>query len=181
MVKIILIGIAVIGIPASGLLVYAFFKSPEMHVSRELFINATPEAIFPHINDSKKSYQWVTWMDDDPKVVMNYSGPSEGLGSIASWKSNGMMGEGTADIIESVANRSVKTKLSFLKPMELSQLLVVSLSPSTGGTLVRLSLSWNNPFILRLMCIFSDMEKKMGGLFEKALSNLKRIVEVTSK
>jgi hypothetical protein len=92
-----------------------------------------------------------------------------------------MMGEGSAEIVESVVNRSVKTKLSFLKPMEMSQLLDVSLNPSTGGTLVRLSLGWNNPFILRLMCIFADMEKKMGGSFEKALSNLKRIVEVTSK
>jgi hypothetical protein len=31
------------------------------------------------------------------------------------------------------------------------------------------------------MCVFSDMEKKMGGSFEKALSNLKRMVDVTSK
>jgi len=180
MVKIILIGIAVIGIPVGGLLVYAFFKSPEMHVSRELLINATPEAIFPHINNSRKANQW-NWMCDEPGLEMSYSGPEAGLGSVGSWKSEGMMGVGTAEIVESVVSRSVKTKLSFIKPMEMSQLSEVSLNPSTGGTLVRLSFTWNNPFILRLMCIFSDMDKKMGDSFEKALSNLKRIVEVTSK
>jgi hypothetical protein len=120
-------------------------------------------------------------MDDDPKAVISYSGPADGVGSVASWKSNGMMGEGSAEIVGSVVSRSVKTKLSFLKPMEMSQLLEVSLSPAAGGTLVRLSQSWNNPFILRLMCIFADMEKKMGGSFEKALSNLKRITEGASK
>jgi hypothetical protein len=152
-----------------------------MNVVRELQIGAIPEVIFAHINDPKKSGKWTTWMDDDPNVAMSYTGPSEGIGSIASWKSTGMMGEGTSEIVESVPSRSVKTKMSFIKPMELSQLFEVSLAPSNGGTSVRLSMSWRNPFIMRLMCMFADMEKKMGGSFEKALSNLKRIVEGASK
>ena len=169
--------LGVVGIAVFGLLIYAFFKSLEMQVVRDLQINATPDSIFSHLNDPKKSAKWTTWMDDDPNVVMNYSGPSEGMGSIASWKSTGMMGEGTAKIVESVVNHNVKTRMSFIKPMELSQLFDVSLVPSNGGTLVRLSMSWQNPFVMRLMCIFADMEKKMGGSFEKALTNLKHIAE----
>lgn len=165
-----------VGATVSGLLLYAAFKSGEMHIARELLIKAPPEAIFPHINNSKKANQW-NWMCEEPGLEMSYSGPEAGLGSVASWKSKSMMGVGTAEIVESVANRSVKTKLTFVKPMEMSQLSEVSLNPSAGGTLVRLSFTWNNPFILRLMCMFSDMDKKMGGSFEKGLSNLKRIVE----
>lgn len=168
--------VILVGIAGGGLLLYAVFKSGEMHVSRELLIKAPPEVIFPYINDSKKANQW-NWMCDEPGLEMSYSGPEAGLGSVASWKSKGMMGVGTAEIVESIANRAVKTKLTFIKPMEMSQLSEVSLDPSTEGTLVQLSFTWNNPFILRLMCMFSDMDKKMGGSFEKGLSNLKRIVE----
>jgi hypothetical protein len=169
--------LAVAGIGVVGLLGYAYFKSPEMHVSRELLISATPEMIFNHANNSKKFFQWATWMDNDPSVEMNYSGPSEGLGSFVSWKSKGMMGEGTAEVVESVANRSVKRKLTYIKPMEMSQLSEISLSPSNGATLVRLSMSWNNPFVIRLMCIFANMEKKMGATLEKDLLKLKQLVE----
>ena len=117
-------------------------------------------------------------MEDDPNVAMNFSGPAEGVGSKATWKSDGMMGEGSAEIVESVVNRLVKTRLSFIKPMELIQVSEFSVTPSAGGTLVRMSMSWSNPFAMRLMCIFADMETKMGASFEKGLSNLKRIVEM---
>jgi len=170
--------VAVVGIAVTSVFGYAFFKSPEMHVARELLINTPPEAIFPQINDSKKAFQWMSWMDDDPAVKMSYSGPSEGLGAVASWKSTGKMGEGTAEVVESLPNRLVKTKLTYSKPMEMSQFAEISLTPSNGGTLVHWSMSWKNPFIFRLTCMFANMDKMMGATFDKGLLKLKTLVEV---
>jgi hypothetical protein len=172
--------IVAVGIVVSGLLIYAFFKSPEMNVAQELLINATPDAIFPYINDLKKSFTWLTWLDDDPDAGINYSGSSEGVGAVASWKSTGHMGVGTAEVVKSIPNRSVQMKLIYIKPMAMSQLAEISLTSSNRGTLAHLSMKWNNPYILRLMCIFVSMDKLMSASFVKGLLNLKQLVENAS-
>lgn len=165
------------GIGVVGFLIYVALKSPDMYIERELLIKAAPEKIFPFINNTKLSFEWTTWMADDPNAKISYVGPSEGLGSIANWESKGNMGIGNSEIIESITNQSVKSKLTFIKPMEMSQLTEVSLNATSEGTLVHMSLTSKNPFILRLMCVFGDMDKMMGGAFEKALLNLRGLVE----
>ena len=160
----------------SGVLLYAALKSPEVHIAREILIDAPPEAIFPYLNNSKKTTAWMTWTEDDPSVKMTYSGPDEGKGSTANWESKGNMGTGSAEIIESIPNRSVKTKLTYTKPMEMSQMAELSLKPSAKGTVVVWSLDSRNPFILRLMCLFGNMEKMVGTAFDKGLARLKNTV-----
>lgn len=110
---------------------------------------------------------------------MIYSGPPEGVGSKSNWDSNGQMVTGEAEVIESIPNQVVKTKLTYTRPMEMSQMAEVSLTPSADGqTLVKWSVSGKNTFIGRLMCVFINMDKMVGAQFEKGLTNLKKLVEV---
>lgn len=175
MIKKLLIGLLIAGV---GLSVYAWSRPSEMFISREVVLSATPEEIFPYINNSVKSNEWMPWQESDPGVKMSYSGPAEGVGSKSSWDSSGQMGTGEALVVTSVPNQVVKTQLTYTKPMHMSQLAEVSLTPVDGGTRVRWSVTGQNNFLCRLMGVFMDMDKLVGGQFEKGLSNLKAKVEV---
>ncbi len=164
-----------------GFLAYVATRPSQMQISRELVIGASPEAIFPFVNSSRRADEWMPWRDDDPQVKMVYSGPEEGVGSTSSWTSVGRMGVGQAVIVESVKNQVVKTQLSYTKPMQMSQLAEFSLKPVEGGTLVRWSVFGKNSFVGRFFCVFMDMEKIVGGNFEKGLRTLKGKVETQGK
>lgn len=161
----------------SALITYAAFKEPRQEIVREITIKATPEKLFPYLNNSQKMNDWMPWQDSDPSAKMNYSGPAEGVGSKSSWNSAGKMGTGDAVIIESIPNQSVKTQLTYTKPMNMSQIALMTLTPSNGETLVRWSVNGHNSFIFRMVGAFCSMDKIVGGEFEKGLLKLKKAAE----
>lgn len=160
-----------------GLLTFAAFQPAEYSISRELVMKAPAEAIFPFINNSQKSNSWMPWSEVDPNAKMSYSGPDEGVGSKSSWEGNGQLGVGEALVVESNPNQNVKTQLTYTKPMHMSQMAEISLTPATEGTLVKWTVSGQNSFVGRLMCVFMNMDKMVGSQFEKGLTKLKSMVE----
>ena len=160
-----------------GFLTYVAVQPTQMMVARELVVNASPQTIFPHINHSKKANAWMPWQDSDPEATMTYSGPEEGVGSKSSWNSKGKMGTGEALVTESIVNQVVKTKLTYTKPFQMSQLAEMSLTPATGGTSVKWAVSGHNNFFFRMIGVFMDCDKMIGSEFEKGLLKLKNIVE----
>jgi uncharacterized protein YndB with AHSA1/START domain len=167
----------VIVVGVVGFLLYVGFKPSDFAVAREITVKAPPEAIFPYINNSKKAGDWMPWAEIDPRMKMSYSGPDEGVGSKSSWESPGQMGVGEALVVESTQNQSVKTQLTYTKPMVMSQMAEVSLTPSADGTVVKWAVSGKNSFMGRLMCTFMDMDKMIGGQFMQGLTKLKSLVE----
>jgi uncharacterized protein YndB with AHSA1/START domain len=169
--------LVVLAVLMAGFFIYVAVQPSEYLIARETVVKASPEAIFPHINNSKKMNDWMPWKEHDPQVVTTFSGPEEGVGSTSSWNSPGQMGEGEAVVLESQPNKLVKTRLSNKRPFKMEQLAEVSLEPVAEGTKVRWAVSGNNTFMGRLMCVFINMDKMIGGQFEKGLSNLKATVE----
>jgi acyl-CoA thioesterase FadM len=170
--------LSILAIVIIGLLIYAGFKTPEMDIERKISIKASPEKLFPFINNSRTMNDWMPWQDADPTGVLNYSGPTEGVGSRATWNSKGKMGAGESEIVESIQNQIVKTKLTYTKPMVMSQLAYVSLNPqSNGETLVTWSVNCHNTFVFRVFGIFVNVDKMVGGEFEKGLAKLKNMAE----
>lgn len=166
----------VFGLLIAIILVTAGLKSPEMQVSREVVINASAEEIFPYINNSQKSYEWMPWAEADPAMEINFTGPAEGVGSSSNW--NGKeMGIGKSVVVESVENQLVKTELAYTEPFAMSQLAQLSLTPESNGTKVTWSVSGQNNFIFRLMSIFIDCDEMIGGEFDKGLNKLKSLAE----
>src|SRR5690348_4186807 len=107
MKKIALALVVVVG----GFLGYVAMQPSAMSISREVVIKAPAEAIFPLVNSSKRSNDWMPWKAMDPNLQMSYSGPDEGVGSASSWQSEGQMGKGQSVVIASVPNQLVKTEL----------------------------------------------------------------------
>lgn len=168
------VGVAVVIV---GFLGYVATRPAQMMVVREITVNATPDKVFPYINHSKKADAWMPWKDSDPGVKITYSGPEEGLGSKSNWVSDGDMGTGEALVVESVLNQVVKTQLTYTKPFQMSQLAEISLTPVAGGTQVKWLVSGQNNFFFKMMGVFMDCDKMIGGEFEKGLLKLKSQVE----
>ncbi|MCX6108436.1 MAG: SRPBCC family protein [Proteobacteria bacterium] len=167
-----------------GLIILVFFgyiysRPATMLISRELLIKASPEKLFPYINNAQKSNEWMPWAESDPGVKMVYTGPQEGLGAISSWDSTGKMGTGQAEVVESVALKVVKTQLTYTKPMVMKQLAEVSLNPTAEGTVVRWSVTGENGFLGKLFGVLMNMDAMVGGEFEKGLGKLKAIAEAS--
>jgi hypothetical protein len=177
MIKKIFVGLGVI---VAAILIIASVQSPEMTVSREIEIAATPDHLFPFINNSKRSYEWMPWSESDPTVEMKYSGPDAGVGASSSWVGK-EMGVGTAEIVESISNQVVKTKLTYTQPFAMSQLAEVSLKTISGGTLVKWSVSGQSNYFFRIIGIFVSTDKMIGGEFEKGLKKLKTLTETKNR
>lgn len=156
---------------------YAAFQTPDYSISRTVVIKASPETLFPFINSAEKSYSWMPWQDMDPDVKMNYAGPSEGVGSVGSWTSEGQMGIGKSTIIESVPYQFTKIQIAYQKPFVMEQLAEMSLLPVADGTAVKWSVTGKNNLIGRVFCLFMNMDKMVGGNFELGLNKLKTKIE----
>ncbi|MES2963888.1 MAG: SRPBCC family protein, partial [Bdellovibrionota bacterium] len=113
----------------------------------------------------------------DPQATMVYEGPDEGVGAKASWDSTGQLGTGSATIVETIPNQRVRIQLAYTKPMEMVQTSDYIIEPSGEESKVTWRVEGKNSFIGRVMCLFMNMDKMVGGMFEKGLSNLKSVVE----
>lgn len=176
MIKKILAGLALIlGI----FVVVAAIRPADYLIKRDIVINAKPEAIFPFLVSTKKADTWMPWKETDPQVQITYSGPEEGMGLISSWDSPGQMGTGKAEVVGVIANQSVKTKITYAKPMEMNQDSEFTLTPQGESTQMTWTVTGNQPFFARLICtvMFMNMDQYVGGMFEKGLNKLKLIVE----
>lgn len=176
MIKKILVGF---GVVLGIFMVIAALKPSEYLIKRDVLINAKPEAIFPYLNSTKNADLWMPWKEQDPQVKMTYLGPEEGLGSMSSWDSPGQMGTGKAEVVGVIANQSIKTKITYSKPMEMNQDSEFALTPQGEGTQMTWTVTGSQPFFARLMCtlMFMNMDKYVGGMFEQGLNKLKLIVE----
>ncbi len=170
------IGIGVLGAIAL-FLGYVAFQSADYEIHREVSIQASVETIFPYLNSSKLGEKWGPWLEVDPQSRMSYSGPDAGVGSRADWTGGKQLGTGSATIVESIPNQRVKMKLEYTEPMKMEQDSEYSIQSSGNQSIVRWSVRGKNTFMGRLMCVFVDMDKLVGQMFEKGLSNLKNLVE----
>lgn len=164
-------------------LIYVSLMPSHYLIKRDILISAKPEAIFPYLVSMKKADQWMPWKDADPEVKNTYEGPDSGLGAISRWESNGRMGFGQAEVVEVIENQRVKTKISYTKPMQFTQESEFNLTAGTEGVVMTWTASGESPFVNRLICALGimNMDKYVGGEFEKGLKKLKILSEASTK
>ncbi len=176
MIKKILAGL---GFILAIFVIVAALRPEDYLIKRDISISANPEIIFPFLVNAKSADSWMPWKEHDPQVKNTYSGPEEGVGSTSHWESPGQMGTGKAEVVEAILNKSVKTKITYTKPMVMNQDSEFILNPEGDSTKMTWTVTGKQPFFARLMCtlMFMNMDKYVGGMFEQGLAKLKAIVE----
>jgi len=71
----------------------------------------------------------------------------------------------------------VTYKLDVTKPMEAHKVVAFTLAPRGDGTNVTWAMRGPMPFVNKVMTLFFDMGKAVGGEFEKALASVKALAE----
>ncbi len=174
MVKMIL-GVIVLFIAA--MLIYAATKPNSFRIQRSLEIKASPDQIFPLINNFHAWEAWSPWERVDPAVKRTYLGESSGQGAIYEWRGNQDIGQGRMEIIESQSPARLVIKLDFIKPIEAHNTVEFVLESHGDATTMTQSMYGPSPFISRVMGLFFNMEKMVGEKYEEGLARIKSIVE----
>jgi uncharacterized protein YndB with AHSA1/START domain len=160
-----------------GLLVFAATKPDTFRVERTAVINAPPEKIFAVINDFHKWNSWSPWEKLDPGMKRTHTGSSSGKGSVYAWEGNKKVGAGRMEITETSSPSQVVIKLDFLKPFEAHNVTEFTVRPNGQGTNVTWKMQGPYPYMMKVVSIFSNMDKAIGKDFAAGLTNLKSIAE----
>ena len=174
----------VLGILATVVVVFCIvvaMQPSDYRVSRSVTMAAPPALVFPHVNELKKWEPWLPWMKLDPNATSKFEGPEGGKGAAMSWAGNNEVGEGKMTVTESRPNELVRFRLEFYKPMAGESDAEFTFKPEGNGTTVTWSMTGKNNFIGRAMCLVMNMDKMIGGQFEKGLNSIKSIVETPAK
>jgi uncharacterized protein YndB with AHSA1/START domain len=174
----IIAGVLVVGI--IGVLAYATTAPDTFAVQRSIAIKAPPEKIFPLINELKTMNEWNPFAKQDPTIRLTYSGPASGKGAANSWDSDGSAGQGRLEITDSAPPSQVTMRLDMAKPMEGHNTIVFALQPQADGTQVTWSMTGAMSYVAKVICTFVNMDRMIGGEFEKGLAELKAMAEKRS-
>ncbi len=158
-------------------LAVASSKEDEFRVERHVVINASAEKIFPWLEDPRLTTEWSPWEKKDPNLKKTFSGAEKGVGAVYEWEGNKEIGAGRLEITEVVPAKRVIMDLRFFRPMKGENIAEYNVRPEAGGTEVKWSIRGPMPFMTKVMSVFMDMDKMIGGEFEKGLNDLKGLAE----
>ena len=178
MLKKILIGIVVV---IGGFLGIVAIQPAEFRVVRSATIAAAPAAVFAQVNDFHLWQAWSPWEKIDPQMKRTYEGAPSGTGAVYGWAGNNDVGEGRMTLEESRPSELVRIRLDFLKPFAATNTAEFAFKPEGGGTSVTWSMEGKKNFVSKAFCMFMDMDKMLGGQFEKGLAQMKAVVEAPAK
>ena len=178
MLKKILIAIAAIVVV---FVVVVAIQPSEFRITRMATMSAPPPAVFAQVNDFHNWDAWSPWAKLDPAAKTTFEGPSAGTGAIFRWAGNKEVGEGSMTITESRPPDLIRIKLEFLKPFTATNTTEFTFTPEGNQTAVTWSMAGKNNFIAKAVGLFMNMDKMVGGQFERGLGNMKSVVETPSK
>ena len=178
MLKKILIALAVIVIV---FLVVVALQPADFRIARSATISAPPSAVFTLVNDLHKWESWSPWAKLDPAMKTTYDGPPTGTGASYAWVGNREVGEGRMTITESHPDDLVRFKLAFLKPMKATHASEFTFKPEGNQTIVTWSMTGTNGFVEKAFSLVMNLDKMVGGDFEKGLAQMKTLLETAPK
>lgn len=172
-----LVLIVLLVVVAGTLIAVASTRSDDFQVTRSTTIAAPAPVVFDQVNNLKKWQAWSPWASRDPDIKLTYSGPESGTGATYAWTGNREVGTGKMTITESHPHEKVQFRLDFLEPFAATNTATFTLTPEGDKTNVTWNMSGKNNIVSKVMCMLMDMDKMIGGDFEKGLSAMKSIAE----
>ncbi len=178
MIQIVLIILAgAIGV----LLAIIAWQPSTFHIARSIAIRASAPAIFSQVNNLRNWQAWSPWEGIDPSMKRVYDGEASGTGAVYSWAGNPQIGEGRMTITESRPHELVRIRLEFIKPFAATHTAEFLLEPEGNNTTVTWTMSGTNSFVAKGISFFMNMDKMIGGQFEKGLQQLASVVEAAER
>ena len=174
MLKWILIGVAAV---VAVFAIVVALQPSDFRIERSATVRAPAAAAFAQVNDFHNWRAWSPWEKIDPALRRSYEGPQAGAGATYAWQGNKDVGEGRMTILESRPGELVRIKLEFFKPIAATNTAEFSFRSVGDGTAVTWTMTGQNNFLARAICVFVNMDRMVGGMFEQGLAQMKTVVE----
>ena len=169
-----LIGLAGVALALLGVVAT---RPSEFRVARSALIAAPASAVFAQVNDFHNWRAWNPWAKLDPALTEGYAGAPAGAGAVYTWAGNREVGEGRMTIIESRPHELIRIRLDFAKPFAGTSVGEFTFTPAGDQTEVTWSMTGTNNLMAKAIHLVVDMNRMIGGNFEKGLAAMKSVVE----
>jgi uncharacterized protein YndB with AHSA1/START domain len=163
------------------LAVFVATRPSRFHVERSVTIAAPPESVFAHVDDFHAWADWSPWEKLDPGMKRTFRGAPSGVGATYAWSGNDKVGEGRMAIEKSEKPSLVSVRLEFLKPFSATNTATFTFAGVAGGTKATWAMDGTNDFVAKAIHLVMDMDKLVGGDFERGLAALKAVAERAPK
>ncbi|HSU14344.1 SRPBCC family protein [Longimicrobium sp.] len=145
-------------------------------IQRTATIAAPAEVVYAQLDDLHRWGQWNPFEKSDPGIRLAFAGPASGVGSSYHFVGK-RAGEGRMTISGVRPNERVTVRADFIKPMAATHQIEFTLKPAPGGVAVTWAMSGRNGFLGKAVSLVMNMDRMVGGEFEKGLADLKRVSE----
>ena len=174
----IIIGIVIVVIV---FVVVVAMQPSEATITRSMTMPLPPAPIFAQANDFHKWEAWSPWTKLDPAAKNSFEGAPSGEGAIFTWSGNDKIGAGKMAIIESKPSELIRIKLEFYRPFPGINDTLFTFKPEGNQTTVTWTMTGKRTFLAKMFCMFMNMDKMVGGEFEKGLAQMKAAAQATTK
>jgi len=159
-------------------LVIVAMQPPTFTVERSAKMSAPPQRVFAQVNDFHNWDAWSPWAQLDPNCKNTFEGPPAGTGAKFAWDGNKKVGAGRMTITDSRPPELVQIKLEFLRPFAATNTTLFTFKPiGVNQTQTTWTMRGEKNFMSKLFCMFANMDKMVGGDFERGLAKIKSLTE----
>src|SRR5256885_3916227 len=170
--------IALTAVALVAILAIAIAPRPaDYRVSRSQSIDALASGVYAQVADFHRWKAWSPWEKLDPSMQTEYAGEAGTPEASYAWKGNDKVGEGRMTIIDARPGQLIAIKLEFIKPFASVATTRFDFTPQGGTTQVTWTMDGHNDFAGKAFSLVMDMDKMVGGDFERGLAQLKAVAE----
>ncbi len=174
-IKYILLGIVAI---VALILIIALFTKKDMQVTKSVIINKPLAEVFNYVKLLKNQDAYSKWGSMDPNMKKTYTGTDGTVGFISAWEGNKDVGAGEQEILKIEEGKRIDYSLRFIKPFK-SNADAFMIFEDAGNNQTKVSWGFKSkmPYPMNAMCLFVNMDEKVGADFQIGLDNLKKKME----
>ena len=177
MTRVLLYAVATLAVLLVVFLVVASRQPDTFRVERAAMVAAPPAKVFAEVDDLHNWRNWSPWQEVDPNMTQTYTGPQSGAGASMAWSGNSKAGRGRMTVVESHPTDLVRIRLEFIKPFASTSESEFTFSPGGDQTVVTWVMTGQNNLMFKAMHMVMNMDKILGGDFERGLAKLKTVSE----
>lgn len=150
-------------------------------VARSTLVLAPAPAVYARVADFHGWEKWSPWEKLDTGMQKVFSGTGGAPGATYAWKGNDKVGEGRMTLLDARPAEALAIRLEFVKPFASVCATNFQFAPEGSGTQVTWTMEGDNDFIGKAFSLFLDMDKMIGGDFERGLASLKALAEADQR
>ena len=169
--------LAVLVLAIAAFAVFVAMQPAAFRIVRTAKVAAPPDKVFAEVNDFHRWQAWSPWLALDPAAKSTFEGPTAGQGAGFGWSGNDKVGEGHMLVTESRPSDLVRIKLDFIRPMAGTAMTDITFKPAGPETEVTWAMYGEDGFVGKAARFFMNIDKMVGGDFERGLANLKAVAE----